>query len=193
MTLDELRIAIAEHPSNAWAKEAGYEPLYAASAASRIAIISQAPGRKGQETGIPWNDASGARLRSWLDVSDDEFYDPDLFALVPMDFYFPGKGKNGDLPPRADFAPRWHPVLFGQLPNIRLTILVGSYAQRHYLADRAKATLTATVMSYRDYLPDTVPLVHPSPLNVGWHLKNPWFESDVIPDLRPLVRSALRD
>ncbi|MFC4628383.1 uracil-DNA glycosylase family protein [Promicromonospora alba] len=189
--LDRIRAEIAAHESNAWARDLGYEPLYSAAAGARIALIGQAPGRKAQESGVPWNDASGVRLRTWLGVDDTQFYDPDRVALVPMDFYYPGKGASGDLPPRKDFAALWHGRILTELPDLRLTILVGGYAQKYYLGARAKPTLTETVRAYTEYLPSTIPLVHPSPLNFRWQSKNPWFEEEVVPTLRTLVAGAL--
>ena len=117
---------IDSDPMNAEYTSRGWEPVYSASARSRIILVGQAPGRIAQETRIPWNDVSGRLLRTWLGVSDDEFYNPELFALMPMDFYYPGKGKHGDLPPRKDFAPRWHPQLRAMMPHAKLTILVGA-------------------------------------------------------------------
>jgi uracil-DNA glycosylase len=192
-TLDLIRAEIVADPANAWAREAGYEPLYAAASDARVVLVGQAPGRKAQESGKPWNDASGVRLRSWLGVTDEQFYDPDLFAILPMDFYYPGKGASGDLPPRPGVAERWHPRILAELPHRRLTVLVGGYAQKYYLGGRARKTLTETVRAYQDYLPDMVPLVHPSPLNFRWQAKNPWFEEDVVPALRTAVAGALAD
>jgi len=189
--LARIRASIAGHPSNAWAREAGYLPLYAASAAARISIVGQAPGRRAQESGIPWNDLSGRTLRNWLGVTDEQFYDPELFAILPMDFFYPGKGTSGDLPPRTGFAATWHPMILGNLPELRLTILIGGYAQKYYLRGRTKPSLTATVRDYREYLPEFIPIVHPSPLNYGWRARNPWFESDVVPELRKLVAGVL--
>ncbi len=189
--LDRIRAEIVAHESNAWARELGYEPLYAAAPGARIALIGQAPGRKAQESRVPWNDASGVKLRAWLGVTDEQFYDPNLFAIIPMDFYYPGKGTSGDLPPRKDFAALWHGRILTELPDLRLTVLVGGYAQKHYLGARAKPTLTETVRAYTEYLPSTVPLVHPSPLNFRWQSKNPWFEDEVVPALRTLVAGAL--
>ncbi|MEU8735499.1 uracil-DNA glycosylase family protein [Streptomyces tendae] len=183
--------ALESDPSNKWARDLGYRPVWAGSPCARVAIIGQAPGRRAQQSGIPWDDASGARLRSWLGVRDVEFYDPALFAIIPMDFYFPGKGKTGDLPPRKEFASRWHPMIFAEMPNITLRVLVGTYAQRFYLADRAKENLTQTVRAYKEYLPAEFPLVHPSPLNHYWHTKNSWFMTEVIPDLARQVSVAL--
>lgn len=192
-TLDLIRAEIVADPSNAWAAELGWEPLYSVSEGARIVLVGQAPGRKAQESRKPWNDASGVKLRSWLGVTDEQFYDPDLFAILPMDFYYPGKGASGDLPPRKDFAARWHTRILAELPSRSLTVLVGSYAQKFYLAGRAKKTLTETVHAYQEYLPETVPLVHPSPLNFRWQAKNPWFEADVVPALRAAVAGALAD
>lgn len=189
--LDRIRAEIVAHDDNAWARERGYEPIYSAAPGARIALIGQAPGRKAQESGVPWDDASGVKLRSWLGVDDDRFYDPRLFAIIPMDFYYPGKGASGDLPPRKDFADRWHKRIFAELGDLDLTILVGGYAQRFYLGDRIKPSLTETVRAYAEYLPSMMPLVHPSPLNFRWQAKNPWFEAEVVPVLRSLVGKAI--
>jgi uracil-DNA glycosylase len=189
--LTQLRAEIRAHASNAWATERGYEPIYTASPKSKIVVIGQAPGRLAQESRIPWNDASGIKLRQWLGVTEDQFYDPDTIALLPMDFYYPGKGSHGDLPPRPAFAPLWHPRILELMPDLRLTVLIGSYAQKHYLGADAKKNLTETVRAYRDYVPDRIPLVHPSPLNFRWQAKNPWFETEVIPTLQALVVNAL--
>ena len=169
----------------------GWLPVYSASSSSRIVLVGQAPGRIAQQTLKPWNDASGRLLRRWLNVTDEQFYNPDLFALMPIDFYYPGRGVHGDLPPRLDFARKWHPRLLAQMLNVRLTILVGSYAQKYYLDRRANQNLTATVADFNMYLPDYFPLVHPSPLNIGWRKRNPWFESDVIPVLQTIVKEVL--
>jgi uracil-DNA glycosylase len=189
--LEGLYRELVEDRSNAEATRAGYLPLYTAAPGARIAIVGQAPGRRAQESGIPWNDPSGVKLRAWLGVSDEQFYDPDLIALLPMDFYYPGKGRSGDLPPRREFASRWHPPILAELEDLRLTVLIGSYAQRHYLAGARGRSLTETVAAFRDYLPEIVPLVHPSPLNFRWQAKNPWFERDVIPALRERVAATL--
>ena len=189
--LDRIRAEIVAHESNAWARELGYEPVYSAAPGARIALIGQAPGRKAQTSGVPWDDASGVKLRTWLGVDDERFYDPSLFAILPMDFFCPGKGKSGDLPPRKDFADRWHQRILAELGDLGLTILVGGYAQKYYLGDRRKPSLTETVRSHVEYLPSTIPLVHPSPLNFRWQAKNPWFEAEVVPTLRSLVAEAI--
>jgi uracil-DNA glycosylase len=189
--LETIRAEIAAHPTNAEFAAAGQRPLYSAAADAKIVVIGQAPGRQAQASGIPWDDASGVRLREWLGVTDEQFYDPGQIALVPMDFYYPGRGKGGDLPPRPDFAPRWHPRILAGLPRVRLTVLIGTYALRYYLGPAAKANLTETVRAHREYAPEIIPLVHPSPLNFRWQMKNPWFDEDVLPELRELVRVAL--
>ena len=189
--LDRIRAEIVAHDSNVWARELGYEPIYSVAPGARIALIGQAPGRKAQESGMPWNDASGVKLRTWLGVDDERFYDPSLFAILPMDFYYPGKGTSGDLPPRKDFADLWHKQILAELGDLGLTILVGGYAQKYYLGDRIKPSLTETVRAYAEYLPSMIPLVHPSPLNFRWQAKNPWFESEVVPALRSSVTKAI--
>ncbi|WP_291055869.1 uracil-DNA glycosylase family protein [Herbiconiux sp.] len=188
--LDDIRIEVAQHPSNAWAREAGYAPLFVASESSRILLVSQAPGRRAQASGIPFDDPSGVRLRSWLGMTDAEFYDPGNLAIVPMDFYYPGKATSGDVPPRAGFAARWHPPILEQLTDVRLTILVGAYAQKHYLGRRRAPSLTETVRAAATYEP-FFPIVHPSPLTQGWRLRNPWFEAETVPLLQTQVRAAL--
>lgn len=191
MSLETIHESIISDPENVWAKDLGYLPLYAASPRSRIAVIGQAPGRKAQESGIAWNDASGAKLFDWFGVTETQFRDPDLFALLPMDFYFPGKGTSGDLPPRKGFAARWHPPLLELMPEIRLSFLIGRYAQEYYLAGRTKRNLTETVQAYDEYLPDVIPLVHPSPLNFRWQARNPWFATDLLPLVRERVAAAI--
>lgn len=192
-TFDSIRRALVDHPSNAEMTKQRWEPVYAAAAEAQIAIIAQAPGRKAQETHIPWDDASGARLMDWLGVTESQFRDPQLFALLPMDFYFPGTGRSGDLPPRPGFAERWHPPLLALMPQIKLTLLVGKYAQAHYLPQARGVTLTETVRNFREYLPDRFPIVHPSPLNFRWQATNPWFVTDVVPELRAEVWAVLGD
>jgi uracil-DNA glycosylase len=191
MSFDTIRDGIIADPANTWATQLGYLPLYAAGPGARIAVIGQAPGRKAQASGLAWDDASGLKLRDWLGVSEAQFRDPNLFALLPMDFYYPGKGSTGDLPPRKEFAGRWHPPLLALMPEIRLTILIGQYAQHHYLAGRTKRTLTETVHAFNEYLPGIIPLVHPSPLNFRWQARNPWFVTDLLPVVRAHVAAAL--
>ncbi len=170
--------------------KAGEQPVFTAHPDARLIIIGQAPGHKAQASGIPWDDQSGAQLRRWLGVSDETFYDETKIALMPMDFYFPGTGKTGDLPPRPGFAERWHPELLAWMPDIALTLLIGQYAQAYYLDNRPRA-LTETVKNYKDYLPTQLPLPHPSPRNNIWKKKNPWFEKDVVPTLQKTVHRLL--
>ena len=182
-----IRQAIIDDEGNAAMTAVGWQPLFTASTDARIAIIGQAPGHKAQSSRLPWNDASGVRLRSWLGVTEEQFRSP-LFAHVPMDFYFPGTGISGDLPPRRGFAARWHPSLFELMPSVELTVLIGRYAQVHYLGAR---DLTSTVRSFATYLPSRFPIVHPSPLNYGWHNRNPWFVAGVVPALQERVSSLV--
>lgn len=168
------------------------KPILFAAETATLMIVGQAPGRKVHETGIPWNDPSGDRLREWLKLERAQFYDTRRIAIIPAGFCYPGTGENGDLPPRPECAPLWHPKLRAALPRIRLTLLVGSYAQAYYLGDRMKSSVTETVRAYHEYLPEFLPLPHPSPRNRGWLKSNPWFEKKVIPQLRLLVLSALK-
>lgn len=189
--LEQIRREIIDHPDNAWAKKLGYPPVYSASEKSKIVIVGQAPGRKAQESRKPWNDISGDNLRRWLDLPSEVFYDDTKIALIPMDFFYPGKGVHGDLPPRPGFAAHWHPRLLASMPDVKLTLLVGSYAQKYYLAGRQKRNLTETVSNYQEYLPEFVPMVHPSPLNFRWRALNPWFEAEVVPAARKLVHKVI--
>lgn len=168
----------------------GPRPVVQMAPQARIMIIGQAPGTRVHATGIPWNDPSGDTLRSWLQVSREQFYDPELFAIMPMGFCYPGRGKSGDLPPRPECAPTWHQQLLEQLPNIELTLLIGQYAQRYYLKKRYR-TLTETVYHWRDVGPALFPLPHPSPRNRYWLSKNPWFEQETVPALRRRMQQAL--
>ena len=190
--LTTIRQRISADPANAVYTKQGWQPVYTAHPSARILVVGQAPGRLAQESGTPWNDPSGDNLREWLGVDRDTFYDERLFALVPMDFYFPGSKKRGDLPPRKGFAEKWHPLIREQLPKIQLTLLIGQYAHAYYLGKRRKKTLTETVHAYEEYLPDYLPLVHPSPRNNIWHKKNPWFKKEVIPFLRRTVAQAIK-
>ena len=165
-------------------------PIVQASLQSKIVIIGQAPGQKVDQSGIPWDDQSGNELRRWLGVTKEQFYDDNLFALVPMGFCYPGKGKSGDLPPRPECAPLWHAAILEKMKKIRLTILIGQYAQKNYLGANFKPTLTENVKNYRQFLPEYLPLVHPSPRNKIWQKKNPWFEAEIVPELRHIVGAA---
>ena len=170
----------------------GARPVVTAHKASKIVIIGQAPGIKVHRSGIPWDDASGKQLRKWLDVTNETFYDTKNFAIIPMGFCYPGKGKSGDLPPRPECAPQWHKKLLEQMPNVELVLLIGLYAQKYYLNKEAKRTLTETVANFNDYLPNYLPLPHPSPRNRFWLSKNPWFETDVLPILKEKVAESIK-
>jgi uracil-DNA glycosylase len=170
----------------------GCRPVLRASSGAGLLIVGQAPGRRVHETGIPWNDPSGDRLRSWLQIDRDRFYDVTQIAIVPMGFCYPGTDDAGaDRPPRPECAPAWHPKLMPLLKGRRLTLLVGSYAQAFYLRDRRAATMTETVRRFAGYLPEFLPLPHPSWRNTGWIKRNPWFERELLPVLRERVREAL--
>jgi uracil-DNA glycosylase len=167
------------------------KPVLSVSPSAKLLIIGQAPGQRVQQSGIPWSDASGKQLRAWLQLSEQQFYDAHRIAIVPMGFCYPGKGISGDLPPRAECAPLWHARLLESMPDIQLTLLIGSYAQAYYLGKQSKPTLTATVANHAEYLPRFFPLPHPSPRNRFWLTRNPWFEKDVLPVLRHKVHAAL--
>ena len=169
----------------------GPRPLLQASAKSKIVIIGQAPGKATHQSGKPWDDKSGEKLRQWLGVEDTTFYNPDIFAHIPMGFCYPGKGKSGDLPPRKECAIEWHNMLFQKMKHVQVKILIGGYAQKYYLKKEAKSNLTKTVFAYHEYLPEYFPLVHPSPLNFRWFAKNPWLEEEVIPGLKHLVERII--
>jgi len=170
----------------------GPRPVFRISATARLLIVGQAPGTKVHESGIPWNDASGARLRDWLQLDRDTFYDESRIAIVPMGFCYPGvDARGGDRPPRPECAPLWHPKLLPLMPAIELTLLVGLYAQRRYLGKQRQASLTETVHAFRDYGPAYMPLPHPSWRNTAWLKKNPWFERDLLPVLRRRVRKLV--
>lgn len=169
----------------------GPRPVLAAHAKARILVIGQAPGSRVHESGVPWDDPSGDRLRDWLGVDRSTFYDEQQIALVPMGFCYPGKGRSGDLPPRPECAPLWHAPLLAHMPAVTLVVILSQYALDAYLGDTQKATLTDTVRAFRDYGPRHLPLPHPSPRNNIWLAKNPWFLRDVIPELRRRVAAAL--
>lgn len=169
----------------------GVNPVVAASRKSKIVIVGQAPGQKVHLSGTPWDDKSGENLRKWLGVDNHTFYDANKIALIPMGFCYPGKGNSGDLPPRVECAPLWHFQIFSKMPDVELVILIGLYAQKYYLGQRAKHTLTETVVNFWDYFPEYFPLPHPSPRNNIWQKKNDWFGKEVLPELKKQVQAIL--
>jgi len=181
----QCRICEAELPL-------GPRPVLRARPTARLLIIGQAPGTRVHETGIPWNDRSGDRLRDWLDLDRATFYDESRIAILPMGFCYPGRDSGGgDSPPRPECAPAWHDRVLAAMPGIELTLLVGAYAQKYYLGKRRGKTLGETVRSWQDYLPEFIPTPHPSWRTNHWQKKNPWFEADLLPELRRMVRSLL--
>ncbi|WP_124057608.1 uracil-DNA glycosylase family protein [Vaginisenegalia massiliensis] len=189
---ERLKAQIMADEANQDYTRQGYEPLFVAPSQARIMIVGQAPGIAAQVSNKAWNDRSGDLLRQWLGIDESTFYDSGLLAHVPMDYYYPGKGKSGDLPPRKDFAAKWHPATLALMPQLQMTILVGQYAQKYYLSKDRQVNLTETVRHYCDYLPRYFPLVHPSPLNIRWQKKNPWFLAEVVPVLQEVVGQILR-
>ncbi len=170
----------------------GARPLVTGSAHSKIVIIGQAPGKATHEAGVPWDDPSGQRLRSWMGISDESFYDERLVASIPMGFCYPGKGKGGDLPPRPECAPLWHDRILRGLMGVELRIYIGQYAIRRYLG-REYGSITEAVRDWESLLPEAVVLPHPSGRNNIWLTKNPWFEREVVPALRQRVQMLLRE
>ena len=168
------------------------KPIFSFSKNSKIVLIGQAPGIKVHESETPWDDASGVRLREWLGVSDEQFYDTKNFAIVPMGFCYPGKGKSGDLPPRKECAPLWIDQILGKLQDHKLKILIGQYSQKYFLGDSIKRNLTETVKCWREYLPDFIVLPHPSPRNNIWLKKNPWFRDELLPEIGKFVKKSLK-
>lgn len=169
----------------------GPRPVFQLHPKARILIAGQAPGVRVHETGIPFHDASGDRLRTWMGVDRDVFYDAEKIAILPMGFCYPGTGKSGDLPPRPECAAHWRKKLLAQLPNLTLTLVIGQYAQDWHLGGRQKETLTETVRAWKEYWPKMLVLPHPSPRNNIWLKKNPWFEKEILPQLKRAVSDVL--
>ena len=186
----KIRDALISDERNSDYLKRGILPIYQVSEEAKILIIGQAPGAKVEENGIPFMDKSGEKLRDWMGVNEATFYSKRI-AIMPMDFYFPGRGKTGDLPPRKFIAEDYHEKMLALMPKIKLTILIGEYAIKYYLKDTKKENLTETVRCFQEYLPKYFPIVHPSPLNFRWQAKNPWFEKDVVPMLRQKVHEIL--
>lgn len=188
----EIFEAIKADPQNKEYTKEGIEPLYSVHKEAKICIIGQAPGIRAQESRLFWNDPSGDRLRDWLGIDRTTFYESNKISILPLDFYFPGKGKSGDLPPRAGFAQKWHKALLEEMPEIELFILVGSYAIKYYLNLKSSAKTTEVIHDFEAYLPKYFPLVHPSPRNNIWLAKNPWFEPELLPELKKRVAQLMK-
>lgn len=169
----------------------GARPILQVSEAARVLIVGQAPGARVHASGIPWDDPSGARLRKWMGLDAARFYDASQIAIIPMGYCYPGRGPDGDLPPRRECATLWLDHLLTKLPRVELTLLIGLHAQRHFLGNRRKSTLTETVKAWREFVPGYLPLPHPSARNTPWFQRNPWFELDLIPVLRERIQSLL--
>ena len=191
-SFEQLKQEIMVDSDNKKYTDVGIEPLFSTPKTAKILIIGQAPGIKAQESKIFFNDKSGVKLREWMGIDDEIFYKSGLVGVVPMDFYYPGKGKSGDLPPRKNFAKKWHDKVLELMTNLELIILVGKYAQDYYLGNEKQQNLTETVFNYKQYLPRYFPIVHPSPLNFRWHSKNPWFIKEVVPELQKRVKEILQ-
>lgn len=189
---DKIIKRLKEDSRNKSYTERGIPPIFQVSPKAQILIIGQAPGKKVEESLIPFNDKSGEKLVQWMGIDRDTFYSEKI-AILPMDFYYPGKGKTGDLPPRSFIAKEYHKDILDLMPDIKLTILIGSYSMKYYLGKSMKENLTETVRSYKEYLPKYFPIVHPSPLNFRWQKANPWFEGEVVPVLRDKVHKILAD
>ncbi len=190
MSLDEIINEIKNDPRNEEYTKRGIPPIFQINPNARILIIGQAPGRKVEESCIPFNDKSGEKLINWLGIDKETFYSKKI-AIMPMDFYYPGKGKTGDLPPRPFIANEYHKEILDLMSDIRLTILIGKYSTDYYLKGKTKKNLTETVRNFEEYLPEFFPIVHPSPLNFRWQKNNPWFENEVVPVLREYVNNIL--
>ena len=189
---DKIIKRLKEDSRNKSYTDRGIPPIFQVSPKARILIIGQAPGKKVEESLIPFNDKSGEKLVQWMGIDRDTFYSEKI-AILPMDFYYPGKGKTGDLSPRSFIAKEYHKDILDLMPDIKLTILIGSYSMKYYLGKNMKENLTETVRSYKEYLPKYFPIVHPSPLNFRWQKANPWFEGEVVPVLRDMVGKILAD
>lgn len=190
MTVEEIVKKLEADDRNQAYTKRGVPPVFQISPDAKILLIGQAPGRKVEETRIPFNDKSGEKLIRWMGIDRETFYSSKI-AIMPMDFYYPGKGKSGDLPPRKFIAQTYHPQILRMMPDVEMTILIGKYAVDYYLKGKKKRNLTETVAAYKAYLPEYFPIVHPSPLNFRWQRKNPWFEEQVVPALQRRVRDIL--
>jgi len=190
MSLNDIISQIENDSRNYEYTKRNIPPILQVNSKAKVLIIGQAPGKKVEESLIPFNDKSGDTLISWMGIDRDTFYS-DKIAILPMDFYYPGKGKTGDLPPRKFIAEEYHHEILDELTDIEMTLLIGKYSMDYYLKGEMKRNLTETVRSYEEYLPKYFPIVHPSPLNFRWQAKNPWFTEDVVPVLAERVAKIL--
>ena len=190
MSISKIVEEIKADERNAEYTRRGIPPIFQLNKDAKILIIGQAPGRKVEESKIPFDDKSGEKLISWMGTDRETFYS-DKIAMLPMDFYYPGKGKTGDLPPRKFIAEEYHREFLDELTNVEMTLLIGKYSMDYYLKGKMKRNLTETVRSYEEYLPKYFPIVHPSPLNFRWQAKNPWFMEEVVPVLAERVTKIL--
>lgn len=190
-TLDSLLLAVRTCRVCEAHLPLGPHPILQASATARILIVGQAPGAKVHASGIPWSDRSGERLRDWMCIDADTFYDASRVAIVPMGLCYPGRAASGDLPPRRECVPLWHTRLLAQMPHIQLTLLIGGYAQAHFLRDAGHVSVTTTTRDWRAHAPGIIPLPHPSPRNVAWFMANRWFDAELLPVLRRSVRKLV--
>ena len=190
-TLDSLLTAVRGCRACEAHLPLGPRPVLRAGKAARILVVGQAPGIRVHTTGIPWGDPSGERLRAWMGVDKDVFYDESRIAIIPMGYCYPGRGNGGDMPPRRECASLWLDHLLAKLPRIELTLLIGQYAQRHFLASRRKPSLAETTKAWREYAPQYIPLPHPSPRNQPWFKRHLWFEEQLVPMLQSRIKTLL--
>lgn len=190
MKIEDVVKKLKDDPRNKSYTEMGISPIFQLNKDSKILIIGQAPGKKVEKSGILFNDKSGENLVDWMGISMDTLHSKN-FSILPMDFYYPGKGKSGDKAPRKFIAKEYHPLLLEGLKDVKLTILIGAYAQKFYLKDDFKKNLTETVRNFKDYLPEYFPIVHPSPLNNRWMAKNLFFKEETLPELKKIIQRIL--
>jgi uracil-DNA glycosylase len=190
-TLDELLVAVRDCRVCERHLPLGPRPVLRAAATARILIVGQAPGSRVHSTGIPWDDPSGERLRTWMGVGKDVFYDESFISIIPMGFCYPGRGNGGDLPPRRECAQLWLDHLLAKMPLVELTLVIGQHAQRHFLGSRRKPSLAETIKAWREYLPAYIPLPHPSPRNTPWLQRHSDFERELLPELRERINRIL--
>lgn len=190
MSISKIVEELKADERNAEYTKRGIPPIFQLNKDAKILIIGQAPGRKVEESKIPFDDKSGEKLIAWMGINRETFYS-DKIAILPMDFYYPGKGKTGDLPPRKFIAEEYHREILDELTNVEMTLLIGKYSMDYYLKGKMKRNLTETVRRYEEYLPKYFPIVHPSPLNFRWQAKNPWFMEEVVPALAERVAKIL--